>query len=89
MQIGPTTDHDQTHCLSTHLTTFAGGFLVLPAPVNWNYVFANAGFARNKTIYITLICAFIIYVLLVIFGRYKDKKDVEKVSRAESSRTAG
>ncbi|CAF1309622.1 unnamed protein product [Rotaria magnacalcarata] len=77
--VGPLTNHYQTQCLSTHLTTFASGFIVLPAPVNWNYVFANAGFVRNKTVYITLICALALYILLIIFARYKDKKDLERL----------
>ncbi|CAF1313923.1 unnamed protein product [Adineta ricciae] len=77
--VGPLTNHQQTQCLSTHLTTFAGGFLVLPAPINWNYVFSNADFARNKTIYITLICVSVLYFLLLVYARYKDKKDLEKL----------
>ncbi len=77
--VGPLTNHYQTQCFSTHLTTFAGGFLVLPEPINWNYVFANAGFMRNITIYLTTICACIIFILLIIYARFKDKKDLEKL----------
>ncbi len=73
------TNHYQTQCFSTHLTTFAGGFLVLPTPINWNYVFANANFTKNKTIYLTMICVCVIYLLLIIYARYKDKKDIEKL----------
>ncbi len=79
MKVGPLTNHYQTQCFSTHLTTFAGGFLVLPAPINWNYVFANADFAKNKTVYLTVICVSVIYLVLVIYARFRDKKDVEKV----------
>jgi hypothetical protein len=77
--VGSLTNHYQTQCFSTHLTTFAGGFLVLPSPINWNYVFANAGFIRNKTVYLSIICICIIYLLLIIYARYKDKKDIEKL----------
>ena len=77
--MGPLTNHYQTQCFSTHLTTFAGGFLVLPAPVNWNYVFANVDFAKNRTIYLTVIGICILYILLVIYARCMDRKDVEKV----------
>ncbi len=73
------TSVNETECLSTHLTTFAGSFLVLPAPINWNYVFANADFIKNKTIYLTVICISILYLLLIIYARYKDKKDLEKL----------
>lgn len=63
------------------MTTFAGGWVVLPAPINWNYVFANMDFMRNKTIYLTMIIIAILYILIMIYARHKDKKDVEKVNR--------
>jgi hypothetical protein len=77
--VGPLTNYDQTQCFSTHLTSFAGGFVVLPAPINWNYVFANAAFMKNKTIYLTVICVSVIYIILMIYARYKDKNDIEKL----------
>ena len=70
--VGPLTNHYQTQCFSTHLTTFDGGFIVLPEPVNWQYVFANADFMRNKTIYLTIISVMLIYLILIIYTRYKD-----------------
>ena len=73
------TNHRETQCFSIHLTTFAGGFLVLPAPVNWNYVFSNADFIKNKTIYLTVIFIIMILLILLIYSRYKDRKDTEKV----------
>ena len=54
-QVGPLSNQSHTQCFSTHLTRFTSGFTVLPAPVNWNYVFANADFLKNKTIYLTVI----------------------------------
>jgi hypothetical protein len=77
--VGPLTNHEITQCFSTHLTTFAGGFIVLPAPINWNYVFANANFLRNKTIYLTVIGVCLIYIILMIYARFQDKKDLEKL----------
>ena len=79
LKVGPTTNHYQTQCYSTHLTAFAGGFLVLPSPINWNYVFTHADFNRNKTVYITVICVCILYILLIIYARHKDRKDIEKL----------
>jgi len=79
-QVGSLTNHYETECLSTHLTSFAGGFIVLPSPINWSYVFANAGFLKNKTVYLTIICTSIIYLILIIYARFKDKKDIEKVN---------
>ncbi|CAF3980133.1 unnamed protein product [Rotaria sp. Silwood2] len=77
--VGSLTNHYETECLATHLTTFAGGFIVLPSPINWSYVFSNADFMRNKTIYLTVISFSIIYIILMIYARFKDKKDIEKL----------
>ncbi|CAF4055957.1 unnamed protein product [Adineta steineri] len=77
--VGSLTNHYETECLSTHLTTFAGGFIVLPAPINWSYVFENADFSKNKTVYLTMIITSIIYIILMIYARFKDKKDFEKL----------
>ncbi|CAF1480222.1 unnamed protein product, partial [Adineta steineri] len=77
--VGSLTNLYETECLSTHLTTFAGGFIVLPAPINWSYVFANADFMKNKTVYLTVIITSIIYIVLLIYARFKDKKDFEKL----------
>ncbi|CAF4162103.1 unnamed protein product, partial [Adineta steineri] len=77
--VGSLTNLYETECLSTHLTSFAGGFIVLPEPINWSYVFANADFLKNKTIYLTVICMSIAYIILMIFGRFKDRKDIEKL----------
>jgi hypothetical protein len=77
--VGPLTNHNQTQCFSNHLTTFASGFVVLPEAVNWNYGFAHADFMKNKTIYLTVIYVSVIYMILIIYARWKDKKDVEKL----------
>lgn len=34
---------------------------------------------KNKTIYLTVIIVTVIYIILMIFARYKDRKDVEKL----------
>jgi hypothetical protein len=77
--VGSLTNHYETECFSKHLTTFAGGFIVLPSPINWSYVFANAGFLRNKTVYLTVIIISLLFIILMIFARFKDKKDFEKL----------
>jgi hypothetical protein len=78
-QVEPTSNHQRTDCSSSHLTTFAGGLEILPAPINWNYVFANGEFLRNKTIYITVIIVCLLYLVLIIFARRCDRKDLSKV----------
>ena len=78
LRVGPLTNYEQTQCFSTHLTTFAGGFIVLPEPLNWEYVFANADFMQNRTIYLTVICVTVIYLMLMIYARFQDRKDLSK-----------
>ncbi|CAF4385862.1 unnamed protein product, partial [Adineta steineri] len=80
LTVGPLTNLHETECLSTHLTSFAGGFIVLPAPINWSYVFANADLIKNKTVYLTVIFTSIFYIILMIYARFQDKKDFEKVN---------
>jgi hypothetical protein len=53
--------------------------MVLPKPINWKYVFANANFTKNKTIYLTVICVSAIFVALLIYARYKDREDRQKL----------
>ena len=79
LTVGSMTNHYQTECYSTHLTTFAGGFIVLPPPINWSYVFANLDFMKNKTVYLTVITVSLLYLILMIYARRKDKQDLEKL----------
>ncbi|UJR13336.1 hypothetical protein I4U23_000354 [Adineta vaga] len=79
LTVGPLTNHIQTQCFSNHLTTFTGGFAILPKPVDWSYVFANADFMKNKTVYLTVICVTVIYIILMLYARFFDKIDLQKL----------
>jgi hypothetical protein len=68
-----------THCRSNHLTTFASGFDILPSLINFNYVFENSSFGQNKTIYLTVLIIFAIYILFLIWGRWMDRQDFLKI----------
>jgi hypothetical protein len=56
--VGPKTNHYQTQCFSTHLTTFTAAFRVLTESTNWDFLFANdqkdiqsksnVGFEKNE-----------------------------------------
>ncbi|CAF3361707.1 unnamed protein product [Rotaria sp. Silwood1] len=73
--VGPKTNESFIQCYSTHLTTFAAGFLVLPEPVPWNSL--DFDFKRNLTIYITLVIIGLIYFLTTGFSYYKDGIDAK------------
>ncbi|XP_063584721.1 polycystin-1-like protein 2 [Penaeus indicus] len=68
-----------TVCSCNHLTSFASGFFVAPNAIDFAYVFANAGFADNLTIYLTLIISLSLYLIGLVYARIMDKKDIEKV----------
>jgi len=78
MEILSDTNLTHTHCQSNHLTTFAGGFLVLPPSIDFNYVWANASFLQNPVIYSTVIALICLYILLGIWSRWMDSKDDQK-----------
>ena len=77
--VGPLTNLYQIECFSTHSGTVAGSFNILPLPINWNYVFANANFEKNQIIYLTVSFISTSYFILIIYARYKDKKDLQKL----------
>lgn len=79
MEIGNDSNLTHTHCYSSHLTQFAGGFVVLPSEINFEYAFANSSFDQNKTIYLTVIFVSVIYILLALWCFYMDKIDKKKV----------
>ncbi|KAA0203316.1 hypothetical protein HAZT_HAZT006197, partial [Hyalella azteca] len=68
-----------TVCACNHLTSFGSGFLPMPNPIDFSYVFANAGFAENLTIYLTIILSLSFYIIGLIYARIKDKKDLQYV----------
>ncbi|XP_064099124.1 location of vulva defective 1-like [Macrobrachium nipponense] len=75
-------DSQRTTCEATHLTSFGSGFIVAPNTIDFNYVFANMGFDDNLTIYITLIISITIFILMMVWARLKDRKDVMKLGAA-------
>ncbi|KAI3387632.1 hypothetical protein SNEBB_002249, partial [Seison nebaliae] len=79
LRVGPKTTWKYTQCYTSHLSEFAGGWVVLPAAIDFNYVFANASFSDNPTIYSTIIIIVVLYLLLLIYCRKKDIVDIEKL----------
>ncbi|XP_076459182.1 polycystin-1-like [Babylonia areolata] len=77
-----TTSFESTVCECNHLTTFAGGWVVVPNTIDWDYVFSNMDFFKNPTLYITEMVIAFVYIVSAIWARRKDKKDVEKLGIA-------
>jgi hypothetical protein len=69
------TNSTMTVCAATHLTDFAGGFIILPPAIDFAYAFANSSFDRNMTIYLTIIIVTSLYILLFIWCLWQDRRD--------------
>jgi hypothetical protein len=73
---------EATHCKSPTLPKFgsqiAGSIIPLPSAIDFAYVFANAGFLQNITIYLTVIIMCSLYIVLFILCRIADKRDDAK-----------
>jgi hypothetical protein len=73
-----------THCLVYHFTEFAGGFVVLPATINFDQLFVganaaeNASIAKNPILYATVFTIIGLYVVLAVFCRIFDMRDRNK-----------
>ncbi|XP_012939225.2 sperm receptor for egg jelly [Aplysia californica] len=81
-EVSKETNDSNNVCLCNHLTTFAGGWVVVPNTIDWSYVFANADFLSNPTIYITVMLTAVLYITAAIYARYKDKKMTEQLGIA-------
>lgn len=63
------TKYSATYCRSDHLTAFGTGFFVVPSEIDFDYVFANASFEDNLTLYMAIIITLILYILLSTWAR--------------------
>eukprot|EP00108_Taenia_solium_P000183 TsM_000366800 transcript=TsM_000366800 gene=TsM_000366800 len=68
-----------TICVCDHLTTFGAGWLIPPNRIDFNYVFKNIQFERNATLYATEIVIAIIFLLLLVWARRMDNRDIQKL----------
>ena len=80
MDIYYDTNLQQTHCLTHHLTSFAGGFVPVSSTINFQYAFANSSFTKNPLIYFTVIIVSLLYVLFAIWALFMDRRDLKKLN---------
>ena len=79
-QVAPETTYFSTVCHCTHLTNFGGGFLVAPNPIDFSKALSGFGdIASNPVVFATVVTIFGLYFVGVIWARWRDKKDLEKV----------
>ena len=51
---------------------------MLPNPISWSYAFTSVDFSREKIVYLTIICAAVVYLVMMIWARLKDSKSAQK-----------
>lgn len=74
--VGPETTPQKTQCVCNHLTDFGGDVLVAPNPIDFDKVFEGlANLGDNLGVLMVILTIFLLYVVLVIWARKKDKKD--------------
>ena len=72
----------QTVCASTHLTLFSSSWAVPPNTIDFSTVFDNLDqkLVENIHVVVTVIGLAVIFVVVAVFLRRKDKQDLAKVS---------
>ena len=85
-QVGDKTSLGHLHCQCTHLTSFAGGFLVMPNTLDLQKDIAMfLTFWENPVGMAAVIVILVGYGLLLVWARRKDKTDKLRVSAAHGS----
>ena len=80
MDIYEDTNLEHTHCLSNHLTAFAGGLALLPSAINFQYAFSNASPTRNAYIYAALLLVTACYAIISLWAKFQDWRDAKKLN---------
>lgn len=63
-------------CRCKHLTSFGGGLLVKPNPIDFDTVWvAFADIHNNMAVLATMISIFLIYILVIVWARRADTRD--------------
>ena len=70
--------NSSTTCSSTHLSGFGSGFMASPNTLDFDFILANLGIVDNATLYASIIIFLSIYILLMVWGRFRDKDDEER-----------
>ena len=78
-------------CLCNHLTSFGGGFLVAPSPIDFDEVFtgfSNLSSTGNIGVIAAVASIVLVYIIGVVLARRADRKDefrVRKIKLSSSS----
>lgn len=75
MEIFPDTTLFKTHCMTRHLTQFAGGLVVVPSQIDFTYFIQDASPAKNPTVYSVVLVLVAIYAICWAWAYRADVRD--------------
>ena len=82
LQVREMTTQDSIHCYCNHLSAFGGQLLVAPTPIDFDKVFTELAGVPDSgyiAVMIAVSCVFGLYLLLLMWARKNDKRDLMKV----------
>ncbi|KAL9954036.1 hypothetical protein ACROYT_G041524 [Oculina patagonica] len=91
-KVGDDTDDEQLQCRCNHLTSFGGGFLIAPNPIDFDKViteFSRLGETGNYVVLATVCSIFGVYLLVLIWARKADMLDERKLGPAVHVKPTG
>eukprot|EP00111_Clytia_hemisphaerica_P007273 TCONS_00021135-protein len=75
--VGIETTPSTTQCLCNHLTNFGGDVMVAPNPIDMDQVFAGLkNLGDNLGVLMVIITLWLLYVILLVWAKRKDRKDM-------------
>ena len=81
VQVSLETTRSEIVCMCSHMTSFAGGFLVMPNKLDFKKDIAKfLTFWENPVGIIAVSVVLFLYIIIVIFARRKDRMDFLRVS---------
>ncbi len=80
MEVLEDTNLNQTHCISSHLTSFAGGLKILPSIINIEYYFSGHLMTKSFLTNFVILIITCIYILFALFSRYMDIQDEKRMN---------
>ena len=82
LQVGPQSTKHRLLCLCNHLTSFGGGLLIAPNPIDMDTVFkelSRLDETGNFGVLLTIIFVFLFYIIAIILAKRADRRDQAKV----------
>ena len=83
LQVGPQSTKHRLLCLCNHLTSFGGGLLIAPNPIDMDTVFkelSRIDETGNFGVLLTIIFVFCMYLMAIVLAKGADRKDQTKVT---------